>query len=315
MTTSQAYSESDLPIRDGVAYHLGIRSDQLSDSIVIVGDPDRVDVLANDFLESVEARVSHRGLTTTTGLARETQQRITITTSGMGAPSAEIVLNELVALSEFDGETRARKREKAPLSIIRVGTSGALQGGTRLGTSMITSHAVGFDSSAWFYADAMTPNAVSQDLALSLQARIESKIPDGHVAFGKILTYGAFATPVVTETLRKVAEELGVPNQVGATVTASGFFAPQGRDVGRIKPSVDDLDRLAAEDSRLLNMDMETAFVLHFCGGHGFQVGAICVAAANRALNTFATDIPSHIHDAARVAIVTLNRLKSTRLP
>jgi uridine phosphorylase len=102
-----------------------------------------------------------------------------------------------------------------------------------------------------------------------------------------------------------------VKYEVGATVTASGFFAPQGRDVGRIPPSVADLDRVAAVDPRFLNMDMETAFVLHFCGGHGFKVGAICVAAANRASNTFARDIVVNIHDAARVAILALSHLKA----
>lgn len=313
MISSNPYTESDLPIQDGVAYHLGIRAEDLADSILIVGDPDRVDAIAGDFMERIEVRISHRGLTTITGIASDTQQRITITTSGMGAPSAEIVLNELVALSEVDTRTRIRKVGQASLTIIRLGTSGALQHATVLGTSIITSQAVGFDSSAWFYAEGLTHDPTSRELAHALQVRVESSIPRGHPAFGKIMPYGASATPAVTQALKMAADSLGVAYEVGATVTASGFFAPQGRDVGRIRPSVPDLDRLAAADPRFLNMDMETSFVLHFCGGHGFQVGAICVAAANRALNTFAADIAEHMRGAARVAIHALHALKSHR--
>lgn len=311
MTPVASLPESDLPIRDGVAYHLGVRAEDLSDSILIVGDPERVDAFANDFLSRIEVRVSHRGLTTITGIARETGQRITITTSGMGAPSAEIVLNELMALFEFHTPTRDRTGVQASLCIIRVGTSGALQAHTTLGTSIISSEAVGFDSSAWFYAEGLSRDPLSNELAHSLQARIEARIAKEHPASGKILAYGSRASTVVTRVLKSVAEDLGVSHDVGCTVTASGFFAPQGRDVGRIRPSVPDLDRVIAEDPRFLNMDMETAFVLHFCGGLGYRVGSICVAAANRDLNTFDADITRHVREAARVAIVALHRLKA----
>lgn len=290
---------------------MGIRADDLSDSILLVGDPERVDLLAAELLAHTEVRVSHRGLTTITGTTRDTQQRITITTSGMGAPSAEIVLNEIAALSEVDTRTRMRKAHPASLTIIRVGTSGALQERTQLGTSVISSHAVGFDSTAWFYADGMSKDPLSKELAQSLQTSIQECIPQEHPAHGKILPYGAAASGIVTKALRDSARALGVAHDVGVTVTASGFFAPQGRDVGRIPPAVPDLDRIVARDPRILNMDMETAFVLHFCGANAFPAGSICVAAANRASNTFASHVKEHIRDAARVALGALYSLRS----
>jgi uridine phosphorylase len=305
------YLESDLPITGGRAYHLGIGAEDLSPSIILVGDPERVDMIAADHLAHTEVRASHRGLTTITGVARDTQQRITITTSGMGAPSTEIVLNEIMALSEVDTQTRTRKGAPSSLTIIRVGTSGALQERTRLGTSIISSCAVGLDSTAWFYAEGMSSDQTCCDLAQSVKTLVDARIPQGHPASGKLLPYGASSNGMVTEALRRAAERLGVAHEIGATVTASGFFAPQGRDVGRIPPSVLDFDRVVAQEPRLLNIDMETAFVLHFCGGHGFRAGAICVAAANRASNIFAHNVNAHIRDAARVAINALGALRS----
>lgn len=307
---STPYSVSDLPLRGGVAYHLGISAEQLAPAILLVGDPERADLIANQFFERREVRVSHRGLTTCTGIVAETQQRVTVTTTGMGTPSTEIVLNEIAALAEVDATTRERRSSGAAnLALIRVGTSGALQRSTSLGTAIISSHAVGLDSTAWFYGDGMTGDETALELASVVASRIQGAIPQGHTSFGKIHSYGAVADPVVVRALRLRAEELGVLHEVGATVTSSGFFAPQGRDVCRVPPSVPDLDRVIARDPRFLNLDMETAFVLHLCGALGYKVGAVCVAAANRELETFSTEISRNISDAVRVALGALATL------
>jgi len=152
----------------------------------------------------------------------------------------------------------------------------------------------------------MSGDVTSRDLAEGVRGAIERSLPHEHPAHGKIHPYGAAANVEVTEALRTAAHDLGVSYEVGATVTASGFFAPQGRDVGRISPSVVDLDRVIAADPRFINMEMETAFLLHFCGGHGFRAGAICVVAANRELNTFVSGIASHMNNAVRVALRAL---------
>ena len=309
-TYPTSYSVSDLPMSGGVAYHLGISSDQLASSIVLVGDPERADRIAEQCFDHQEVRVSHRGLTTCTGIARETKQRITVTTTGMGAPSTEIVLNEIAALAEVDTVTlKRRSMTPANLTIIRVGTSGALQRSTPLGTPIISSHAIGLDSTAWFYGEGLTSDPIARELAGVVECQIEEVLPPHHPSKGRIHSYGAVAHSEVVDALRQAAGELGVNPQVGATVTSSGFFAPQGRDVSRAIPSVPDLDRLVARDSRFLNMDMETAFVLHLCGALGYRAGAICVAAVNRELNTFSTEISKNVSDAVRTAIVALSKL------
>ena len=297
-------------MRGGVAYHLGISAEQLAPAILLVGDPERVDMIADQFLEEREFRVSHRGLTTCTGTVRETKQRVTVTTTGMGAPSAEIVLNEISALAEVDVFTRIRRSARAAnLTIIRVGTSGALQPATSLGTAIISSHAVGLDSTAWFYAEGLTHDPTSRELAGAVDRGLEGVLAPHHPALGKIHPYGAVADVTVVAALSQSARELGVSHEVGATITASGFFAPQGRHVSRIAPSVPDIDRLLARDPRFLNMDMETAFVLHLCGAFGYRAGALCVAAAHRELDTFSTDIATQVSDAVRVALLALARV------
>jgi uridine phosphorylase len=301
---------SDLPMRGGVAYHLGISAEQLAPAILIVGDPERVDMIADQFFEEREFRVSHRGLTTCTGTVRETKQRVTVTTTGMGAPSTEIVLNEISALAEVDASTRTRRSSRAAnLTIIRVGTSGALQPATSLGTAILSSHAVGLDSTAWFYAEGLTEDLTARELAGTVQDVIERALVPQHAALGKIHPYGAIADVAVVAALSQSARELGVSHQVGATITASGFFAPQGRHISRVTPSVPDIDRLLAREPSFLNMDMETAFVLHLCGAFGYRAGAVCVAAAHRELDTFSTDIASHVSDAVRVALLALARV------
>ncbi|MEY4667802.1 MAG: hypothetical protein RL518_501 [Pseudomonadota bacterium] len=308
-----SYSVSDLPFVGGVSYHLGISAEQLAPAVLLVGDPERVDLIADRFLNRPEFRVSHRGLTTCTGIARETGQRITVTTTGMGAPSTEIVLNELAALAEVDPQTLTRRsRRNAHLTLIRVGTSGALQGTTPLGTSIVSSHAVGLDSTAWFYGDGMTLDKTAHSLAAFVHARIEGSLMERHPSRGKIHPYGAIADTTIVDALCRAADECGLDHQIGATLTASGFFSPQGRDVSRVPPSVPDLDRLVAHDPRFLNMDMETAFVLHFCGALGYRAGALCVAAANRELNTFAENLTDVVLKAAQTAIVALSKVCSS---
>jgi uridine phosphorylase len=127
------YSEADLPIdMGGRIYHLQITPEQLAPDILLVGDPGRAEFIARTFLRDLEVEREHRGLVTATGTSCATGGRATIisplratvATSGMGTPSLEIVLNELVALSEIDFSTRTQKISFPRLHVIRVGTSG-----------------------------------------------------------------------------------------------------------------------------------------------------------------------------------------------
>lgn len=311
---------ADLPIdADGRIYHLQIKPEQLAPDILLVGDPGRAEVIGSTFLRDLEVEREHRGLVTVTGTSAVTGGRATIisplrttvATSGMGTPSLEIVVNELVALHEIDFATRRPKTDFPRLHVIRVGTSGALQAATRLGTPIVTTYAIGMDNTGLFY-EAPWPDAACQRLEQELAPLVRAAMrPDSRFR-GQIRPYVTRAEPALVQAMLAAAKRLGVEVKRGLTVSNSGFFAPQGRDVGRLRPSVPDLDRLFAdvdprlEGQRVENMEMEASFLLHFLGGLGHWAGAICPAIANRRLNTFDHQYQAAIADATRVALLAL---------
>ncbi|MBI2675238.1 MAG: nucleoside phosphorylase [Candidatus Aenigmarchaeota archaeon] len=309
------YSASDIPAFGGRVYHLNIAPGQLSPDIIIVGDPERALKIQEENFDSTEARVYHRGLWTVTGRARDTGQRITVTTSGMGTPSLEIILNELVILNEIDLEARRRKDGYETMHIIRVGTSGALQPDTRLGTSVITKYAIGLDNTGLFY-DASPADEYCGKLEDLVKNKIEAAIPENSRFRGKINPYVSKADADVVETLKNAAEGLDIEYEVGITASNAGFFANQGRDISRIKPTVPDIDRILAgmdtgiEGLRIANMEMESSTLLHIMGGLGYKAGAICPAIANRREETFAEDYQKNVSDASRAAMYALHALR-----
>jgi uridine phosphorylase len=324
-----AHTEADLPIdADGRIYHLQITPEQLAPDVLLVGDPGRAEFIARTFLHDLEVEQEHRGLVTATGTSCATGDRATIisparttvATSGMGTPSLEIVLNELVALNEIDFSTRAHKATFPRLHVIRVGTSGGLQASTRLGTSIITTYALGMDNTGLFYETPcldQTCARLERELAEAVE---KAASPDSRFR-GKIHPYVSRAEPAVVQALTQAAKDLGVAAKTGLTVSNSGFFAPQGRDISRLRPSTPDLDRFFSEfdpglgGQRIENMEMEASFLLHFLGGLGHWGGAICPAIANRRDNTFDHDYLTAIEGATRTALLALARLSTRRDP
>ena len=318
------FTAADLPVDDqGRIYHLQIKPEQLAPDILLVGDPGRVGLIASGFLRDLELEHEHRGLATVTGTAEVTGSRATVigplkttvTTSGMGAPSLEIVANELAALNEIDFRYLRRKPFFPGLHVLRVGTSGALQSTTKLGTPIITTYAVGMDNSGLFYelpwADE-TCGRLERELSRDLPSRMDR---DSRFR-GKIHPYVARADPALVKALQEAAAELGVPARLGLTVSASGFFAAQGRDIGRIKPAVPDLDCFFADldpqvdGQRVENMEMEASFLLYFLGGLGYRAGAICPAIANRRENSFDPNYREAVENTVRVGLLALAELR-----
>ena len=321
------FSEADLPIdADGRIYHLQLKPDQLAPDILLVGDPGRAEFIGAHFLTDLEVAREHRGLVTATGTAVDTggrttivsPARTTVTTSGMGTPSLEIVLNELVALTEIDFATRTRRDRFPRLHVIRVGTSGGLQPSTALGTPIITAYAAGMDNTGLFY-EAPAADETCLRLEKELTETIRRAMPPSSRFLGRINPYVSRAEPAVTDALARAAGELGIPVRTGLTVSNSGFFAPQGRDVSRISPSVPELDRIMAgfdprlDGQRFENMEMEASFLLHYLGGLGHWGGVICPAIANRRHNTFDHQYLDAMEKAVTVALRALEALRADR--
>ncbi len=322
---AEPFTAADLPINEaGRIYHLQVKPGELATDILIVGDPGRAEYIGTEFLSDLELEREHRGLVTVTGTSRITGEQATIisplrttaTTSGMGTPSLEIIVNELVALNEIDYETRKRKSDFPRLHVIRVGSSGALQAATRIGTPIIATYAVGLDNTGLYY-QAPYPDETCERLEGELGQIFRDKMSPGSRFYGKLHPYVARAEPVLVEALVQASDRLGVPTKTGLTASAPGFFAPQGRDVSRVKPGIPDLDRILSEydpglgGQRIENMEMEASFLFHYLGGLGYWAGAICTTINNRRENTFDHNYQKATKNAINVALLALATVRS----
>ena len=319
------FTASDLPIDDeGRIYHLQLKPEQVAPDILLVGDPGRAEFIGSTFLRDLEFEHEHRGLVTVTGTSTVTGDQATIispmrtsvVTSGIGTPSLEIVVQELVALNEIDFEIRTRKSSFPRLQIIRVGTSGALQAATKLGTLIITSYAVGMDNTGLYY-EVPYPDETCQRLEQELHQVVRRSTTNASRFYGRIHPYVSRAAPALVEAMSEAAAGLGVPHRVGLTASSSGFFAPQGRDIGRAKPSVPELDKILSEfdprvdGQRVENMEMEASFLIHLLGGLGYWAAAICPTIANRRLDTFDHHYQDAVRNATKVALQALANARS----
>ena len=319
------YTAADLPIdEDGRTYHLQIKPGQMAPNILLVGDPGRAEFIGSTVLRDIEVEHEHRGIVTVTGTSEITGGRATIlspvkttvTTSGIGTPSLEIVVNELVALNEINFETRMHKSDFPRLNIIRVGTSGGLQRSTKIGTPIITSYAIGMDNTGLFY-EAPYPDETCERLEQELGHVVRRSMSIGSRFHGRIHPYVSRAEPAIVDALLEASASLGVPAKLGLTVSTSGFYAPQGRDIARVKPVMPEIDRVLSEydpmvgGQRIENMEMETSFLIHFLGALGYWAGAICTTINNRRENTFDHHYQEAVKNSTKMALLALAIIKN----
>jgi uridine phosphorylase len=309
------FAVSDLPVRNGRVYHLDLAPGEIADNIIIVGDPGRVPFLADEFMSVREVDRFHRGFRTITGTAKETGQRFSVITSGIGTPSMEIVLNEITALNEIDFRTRKRKKKFKPLTVIRLGTSGGLQPDTELGTLVVTDYVIGLDNTGLFY-NISCPDSCCSLLEVRVREALASSIEATARFKGRICPYAARAHPEVRVALEREALHLGVRCRKGITVSSSGFFANEGRKISRIKPTAPDLvTRLAGIDTgisglKIENIEMEASFLLHFMGGTGYRAGVICAVIDKHSDGSMITDYLDHVRDAAHITLRVFKSLE-----
>jgi uridine phosphorylase len=305
-------------------YHIQVKPGQIAPDILLVGDPGRAKFIGAEFLRDLEFEHEHRGFVTVTGTSVITGEQATIispvkttvSTSGIGTSSLEIIVQEIVALNEIDFQTRTRKSDYPRLHILRVGTSGGLQASTVLGTPIITSYVIGMDNSGLYY-EIPYPDEVCKRLEVELDQVIRSSMSQDSRFYGKIHPYVSQAEPTLVEALLGASESLGVAVKVGLTASASGFFAPQGRDIARVKPSVPELDQILSDfdpkvgGQRIENMEMEASFLIHYLGGLGYWAGAICPAIANRREDTFDHQYQRAVENTIEVALLALATIRS----
>jgi len=259
---------------DGSIYHIALRPEQLGDLVLVVGDQGRVELISRHF-EKVEHKVQNREFVAHTGVYNGTH--ITALSTGIGTDNIDIVVNELDALANIDLEKRTPRAEHRQLRIIRLGTCGALQEDIPVDTRIVSAYGVGMDNVLHYYAyeNTSAENRLLNDLLA------QSEWPDN------------LPLPYVAKGDADLIELLGHHNVTGITLTAGGFYGPQGRQL-RALPSVDGLnERLSAvtfEELRVTNYEMETSALYGLGGMLGHRVCTVCTVVANRLRKEYSKD-------------------------
>jgi uridine phosphorylase len=274
-------SETDLILNeDGSVYHLSLLPKQISDTIITVGDPNRV-YRVSELFDDVEFEMNKREFITHVGTYKG--KRITVMSTGMGTDNIEIFLTELDALVNVDLKTREPKSRKKKLKIIRIGTSGALQEDIPVGSHLVSDYAVGFDNLMTFYD--LKQDDFEQAIAEDLRKEI-----------------GLPFTPYVVRGSEILKKQIGSDMIVGNTVTTPGFYAPQGRSVraaSKYPRLLEDLNYYhnKSSDFWLTNFEMETAGYYAMGRLLGHEVLSVNAIIANRIKNKFSKD-PNKVVDA-----------------
>ena len=258
---------------DGSVYHLALRPEHIGDTIITVGDPERVKLVSRHF-SKLEFTRERREFVTHTGKWKG--RRITVISTGIGTDNIDIVLNELDALVNIDLATRQPKAEQRSLNIIRIGTSGILSEKLPIGSLLISSHAVGLDGLLHYYE--RTPSAEEQRMTDTLTAALGDRLP---------------LAPYVTTADADLLRTLGQGMQEGVTLTAPGFYAPQGRVLrADTRFGLDTLQALAdieVAGRRITNFEMETAGIYGLAQLLGHRAVSCNALLANRMVGTFST--------------------------
>lgn len=279
--------------RDGSIYHLNLQPDHLSDTIITVGDPERVPMISRHF-DSIETQIHKREFVTHVGNYKG--KRVTVISTGMGTDNIDILLNELDALVNIDFVTREPRplEERIGLRIVRIGTSGALQEDIPLGSHLVSEHGVGLDSLMQFYP--LVETGLEVEVATGIQQAL-----------------GLAYRPYCVRGSDLLREQLGAGMVVGNTLTCPGFYGPQGR-VLRLDLRLPDLvqqyqrfrHQSAEGEFRLTNFEMETAGYYALGRMLGHEVVSLNAIVANRATGEFAPDAEAVIND---LIAKTLDRL------
>ncbi|HCM77157.1 MAG TPA: phosphorylase [Cytophagales bacterium] len=271
-------SETDLILNnDGSVYHLNLLPKHISDTVIAVGDPNRV-YAVSQYFDKIEFEMNKREFITHVGKYKN--KRITVISTGIGTDNIEIFFNELDALVNVDLKTRTPKPRKKKLNIIRIGTSGALQEDVPLGSHLVSNYAVGLDNLMNFYD--LNLSAFETLIADDLEKKINLNFK-----------------PYVVKGSDSLREKLSFEMIVGNTVTCPGFYAPQGRVIRlplRFPKLLEDLNYYHYDDFWLTNFEMETSAYYAFARMLGHEALSINAVIANRMKNKFSKN-PTKVID------------------
>lgn len=276
--------------QDGSVYHLGLRPEHLANTIFVVGDPERVCKITKYF-DIVEFKIAKREFITHTGFYKG--KRISVISSGIGTDNVEILMTELDALVNIDFETRLSKKTHTSLQIIRIGTSGALQKALEIDTFVASAYGLGIDTLMCFYE--LPQNTFERNFAEKLQKTLQ-------------LSFIPYCVNASKELLEKFAFDI----LQGVTVTAPGFYAPQGRKLRlpiRYENLVDILQNFNYQNFLITNFEMETAGYYAMARLLGHQVLSLNAIIANRVTQQFSANPEKTINRLIEIALERVGAL------
>lgn len=275
---------------DGSVYHLNLKPGDIADTIIFVGDQDRVEKITKHF-DTITFETRKREFKTRTGTYKN--KRISVISTGIGAGNIDIVMNELDAVVNIDLETGIPKKNTTALTIVRAGTSGALQKDIPTGAFLISTH--GLDLTGMLHAYRTGPISHSGATDAFIQ----------HTGWS-----AESAQPLLIENHKQLEKKLEGPRVYkGVTATAGGFYGPQGR-VLRLPlqfPSLNEkMSTFRYNDLRITNFEMETAVIYGLSKLLGHNALSLSAIIANRARNEFSADPNAVIED---LILYTLDKI------
>eukprot|EP00659_Diplonema_papillatum_P001983 gene1983-3023_t len=277
---SDGTMNTEVPISsDGVVYHINARSADIADNILLVGDPGRVPFVASMFDKgSVRFEGMNREIRTMTG----TYQGLPVTamSTGMGTDNVEIVMTEIHILKEFNVGTKKWSTTPPQVNVIRCGTCGCPQADVDVGSLAITFGGIGLDNTGKYYQDSLLRGLPNDATLKELRDSINK------TELKEVQPYLNLAHPTVSGTLNSLAQQRKRKAVLGFTASAPGFYASQGRRVGRLSAIRYDvpaaLQKVRGGGKRVVNIEMECSALCHLGHMLGYRCGAVCVVLANR---------------------------------
>ena len=285
--------ESELIINsDGSVFHIHIRPDQLADKVILVGDPGRVEMF-RPLLEKVECEGASREFVWITG--RYNSERVTVLSTGIGTDNIDIVMTELDALANVDFTTREVKPEHRTLDILRIGTCGAIQPEIPLGAFIFSHISVGCDGLLNWYDNRDQIALLDFEEAFKKHVHWDKHLPDPYFVRASDKLIAKFADCTVK----------------GMTISASGFYGPQGRVVrqGLAMPNMlEDFETFEFDGYKITNFEMEGSALAGMSAKLGHNAGTVCCAIAPRYLKDANPDYKPRVKELVVLALDRLTR-------
>jgi uridine phosphorylase len=265
---------------DGSVYHLRLLPEHITENIIIVGDPGRVDTVSR-FFDTVDVKIQNREFVTHGGTYKG--KRMLAISSGIGTDNIDILLNELDAAVNIDLKTRLIKDTHIALNLVRIGTSGALQADIPVNSFVISEFALGFDGLLNYYSGLSDVNEDALSETFIAQSNWSRNLP----------------YPYSIKGSEHLLDTIGTGCIKGITATAPGFYAPQGRKL-RLHPWVTDFNQQLTDfnygEKRITNFEMETSALYGLGKLLGHQTCTVCVIIANRITKQYSHNYPQYMN-------------------